>query len=185
MCIRSSLLIPGCAWLAASVTVLAGDWPQFRGPTGDGIATTTNLPVTWSPTQNVAWRASVPGRGRSSPVVLGDRIWLTTALETNLRTFAEGPDRMQQAERVVIGAVCLDRATGKQLYYMDLFPMDKPSPVNLLNSYATPTPVAEPGRLYCDFGTFGTACLDSATGKVLWINALRKPSPTRRRCRLQ
>lgn len=172
MCIRSSLLIPGCAWLAASVTVLAGDWPQFRGPTGDGIATTTNLPVTWSPTQNVAWRASVPGRGRSSPVVLGDRIWLTTALETNLRTFAEGPDRMQQAERVVIGAVCLDRATGKQLYYMDLFPMDKPSPVNLLNSYATPTPVAEPGRLYCDFGTFGTACLDSATGKVLWKRQL-------------
>ena len=114
----------------------------------------------------------MPGRGRSSPVLLGDRVWLTTALETNIRTFAEGPDRMQQAGRVVIGAVCLERATGKQVYHADLFPLDNPAPVNLLNSYATPTPVVEPGRLYCDFGTFGTACLDSATGQVLWKRQL-------------
>jgi outer membrane protein assembly factor BamB len=153
----------------AGVTALqADDWPQFRGPTGDGISAATNLPFTWSPTQNVAWKASVPGRGRSSPVLLGDLIWLTTALETNVRTFAEGPDRMQQAERVVIGVVCLERATGKQLYHTELFPLDKPAPVNFLNSYATPTPVVQPGRLYCDFGTFGTACLDSASGQVLW-----------------
>jgi outer membrane protein assembly factor BamB len=157
-----------CALLPASITVWAGDWPQFRGPTGDGIAATANPPLTWSPTQNVAWKVPVRGRGRSSPVVLGDRIWLTTALEEGLRTFADGPDRMQQAERVVIGVVCLQRATGKQLYHVDLFPVEKPAPVNFLNSYATPTPVVEPGRLYCDFGTFGTACLDSATGQVLW-----------------
>lgn len=110
----------------------------------------------------------VPGRGRSSPVILGDRIWLTTAVETDVRTFAEGPDRMQQAEWVVIGVVCLDRATGKQIYHVDLLPLEKPIPVNLLNSYATPTPVVEPGRLYCDFGTFGTICLDATTGQVVW-----------------
>ena len=146
----------------------ADDWPQFRGPTGDGISSATDVPLTWSQTQNVKWKRSLPGRGRSSPVLLGDRIWLTTALETNVRTFAAGPDQMQQAERVVIGVVCLDRATGKQLYHTELFPVDNPTAVNLLNSYATPTPVVEPGRLYCDFGTFGTVCLDSISGEVLW-----------------
>jgi len=148
------------------------DWPQFRGPTGDGISTATQVPLTWSPTQNVKWKSAVPGRGRSSPVLQGDRIWLTTASETNVRTFAAGPDRMQQAERVVIGVVCLDRATGKQLYYTELFPVDDPPAINFLNSYATPTPVAAPGRLYGDFGTFGTACLDSGSGEVLWKRQL-------------
>jgi outer membrane protein assembly factor BamB len=148
------------------------DWPQFRGPTGDGISAATNVPLTWNPGQNVKWKSAVPGRGRSSPVLLGDRIWLTTAIETNVRDFAAGPDRMQQAERVVIGVVCLDRATGKQLYHAELFPVDNPPAVNLLNSYATPTPVVEPGRLYCDFGTFGTACLDADSGAVRWKRQL-------------
>jgi outer membrane protein assembly factor BamB len=79
---------------------------------------------------------------------------------------------MQQAERVVIGVVCLERATGSQLYSKELFPVDNPPAVNFLNSYATPTPVIEPGRLYCDFGTFGTACLDSVSGEVLWKRQL-------------
>jgi hypothetical protein len=162
----------GIAVFAGATALPAEDWPQFRGPTGDGLAAATHLPLTWSPTRNVAWKAPVPGRGRSSPVLLGDRIWLTTAIETGLRTFAEGPDRMQQAERVAIGVICLERATGKPLYHVELFPVDNPTPVNLLNSYATPTPVVEPGRLYCDFGTFGTACLDSATGRVLWKRQL-------------
>jgi outer membrane protein assembly factor BamB len=165
-CTRATWM--GLMVLAGAAVLQAEDWPQFRGPTGDGLAAAARPPLTWSPTRNVAWKAPVPGRGRSSPVILGDRIWLTTAVETGLRTFAEGPDRMQQAERVVIGAVCLERATGKQVYHVDLFPLENPAPVNLLNSYATPTPVAEPGRLYCDFGTFGTACLDAATGAVLW-----------------
>jgi outer membrane protein assembly factor BamB len=99
-------------------------------------------------------------------------VWLTTALTYNVRTFAAGPDRMQQAERVVIGVVCLDRATGKQIYFKELFSVDDPPAVNLLNSYATPTPVVEPGRLYCDFGTFGTACLDSESGEVIWKREL-------------
>ena len=150
----------------------ADDWPQFRGPTGDGISLATNVPLTWSTNQNLKWKAPVPGRGRSSPVLLGDRIWLTTASETNVRTFSAGPDRMQQAERVEIGVVCLDRATGKQLYYTELFIVDKPPAVNLFNSYATPTPVAKAGRLYCDFGTFGTACLDADSGTVLWKRQL-------------
>ena len=169
---RNNAIGLGMVVFAAATVLRADDWPQFRGPTGDGMAVATNLPLTWSPTQHVTWKVPVPGRGRSSPVILGDRIWLTTAIETGLRTYAEGPDQLQQAERVVIGVICLDRATGKQLYQADLFPVEHPAPVNLLNSYATPTPVVEPGRLYCDFGTFGTACLDSDTGQVLWKRQL-------------
>ena len=150
----------------------ANDWCQFRGPTGDGISRAVNVPVTWSTDHNVKWKSAVPGVGRSSPVLLGQRVWLTTALVSNVRTFAAGPDRMQQAERVLIGVVCLERATGKQLYFKELFSVDDPPAVNLLNSYATPTPVVEPGRLYCDFGTFGTACLDSDSGEVLWKRQL-------------
>jgi outer membrane protein assembly factor BamB len=150
----------------------AADWPQFRGPSGDGISPATSVPLTWSPAQNVSWKTPISGRGRSSPVLLGERIWLTTAVETKVRTFDEGPDRMQQAERVVFGVVCLDRATGKLLYHTELFPTDNPAAVNLLNSYATPTPIVEPGRLYCDFGTFGTACLDAVTGEVIWKRQL-------------
>ena len=163
---------PSLVQIAAEKVQSADDWPQFRGPTGDGISLATNVPLTWSPTQNVKWKSPVPGRGRSSPVLLGERIWLTTAQETNVRTFAAGPDRMQQAERVVIGVVCLERATGKQLYYKELFSVDNPPAVNLFNSYATPTPVVESGRLYCDFGTFGTACLDSDSGEVRWKSQL-------------
>jgi outer membrane protein assembly factor BamB len=158
----------GWVWLLVAVTVHPADWPQFRGPTGDGLATEAHPPITWSPTQNLAWKVAVPGRGRSSPVLLRERIWLTTALETNVRTFTEGPSQMQQAERVVLGVVCLEKSTGRQLYYADLFSVTNPTAVNSLNSYATPTPVVEKGRLYCDFGTFGTACLEADTGRVLW-----------------
>ncbi len=150
----------------------AGDWPRFRGPAGDGVSTAAGLPLTWSPTQNVAWAAAVPGRGYSSPVILGNRLWLTTATETNLRHFVLGPDSVQQPDRAGFGAVCLDRATGGILWHTEVFSLDKPDPVHDLNSYATPTPAVEPGRLYCDYGTFGTACLDAETGKVLWNKRL-------------
>lgn len=150
----------------------ADDWCQFRGPTGDGVSQATNVPVTWSTNRNVKWRSAVPGVGRSSPVLLGRRVWLTTALTSNVRTFAAGPDRMQQAERVEIGVICLDRTDGEQLYYKKLFIVDKPPAINAFNSYATPTPVVEEGRLYCDFGTFGTTCLDSNSGEVLWKRQL-------------
>ncbi len=163
---------PDIALISGDQTQSTDDWPQFRGPQGNGLSLATNVPLTWSPTQNVKWKTSVAGRGRSSPVILGDRIWLTTAQESDVRTFAAGPDQMQQAERVVTAAVCLERATGKQIYYVELFPVDNPPAVNLLNSYATPTPVVESGRVYCDFGTFGTACLDSVSGEVLWKRQL-------------
>ncbi|MBI3853161.1 MAG: PQQ-like beta-propeller repeat protein [Verrucomicrobia bacterium] len=163
------------AFLALFVSGLtAGEpnWPQFRGPRGDGSSSAEHVPVTWSETNNIAWKVSLPGRGRSSPVVIGDRIWLTLAVEQGVvRKKIEGDD-MQTAEHVSLEAVCLDALNGKILWRMQLFDVDKPAPVHWFNSWATPTPVVEAERLYCDFGTFGTAAVDTRTGKVIWKTQL-------------
>jgi len=148
------------------------NWPQLRGPRGDGTSRATEVPWQWSETNNLVWKVSLPGRGRSSPVVWGDRIWLTLAVEQGVvRKRIEGDD-MQTAELVSLEAVCVDRAHGKILWRTPLFPVDHPAPVHWFNSWATPTPVVEAGRLYCDFGTFGTACLNAKTGKILWKTRL-------------
>jgi len=144
------------------------NWPQLRGPRGDGTSQATHVPLHWSETNNLVWKVSVPGRGRSSPVVLGDRIWLTLAVEQGVVRQRISGDDMQTAEHVSQEVVCLDRHTGKILWHTKLFDVDKPDPVHWYNSWATPTPVVEPGRLYCDFGTFGTACLNAKNGKVIW-----------------
>jgi len=131
------------------------DWPQFRGPTGDGHAPATGLPLHWSETENVKWKTEIPYRGWSTPVVMGGQVWLTTAT-------LDGNDFF---------AICLDANTGKIRFNEKLFHCDAPeslyNAVNV-NCYATPSPVIEPGRVYVHFGVYGTACLDTATFKVLW-----------------
>lgn len=144
------------------------DWPQFRGPLGNGIAPKARPPLVWSETKNVKWKTPLPGRGRSSPVVLGDRIWLTTAREEGIRRTRIQGDDVLLADRVSLATVCLARDNGQVLFDQTLFTVEQPGPAHWHNSWATPTPVVEPGRLYCDFGAYGTACLDSQTGKLLW-----------------
>jgi len=165
-----SLLVALAFFPAAAA---AADWPQFRGPVGDGVAAATaDPPVEWGDAKNAAWKAVVPGRGRSSPVVVGDRVFLTTAVERGVQRKRIGADDMQTAEHVDLGAVCLARVDGKVLWHVTLRAVDKPEPVHWLNSWATPTPVAEPGRVWCDFGAFGTWCLDTETGKIVWEKRL-------------
>jgi outer membrane protein assembly factor BamB len=156
--------------------VAAGDdWPQFRGPTGDGIATARDLPLRWSPTENIRWRAPLPGVGRSSPVLLGDRIWLTAGVvappAAALAATSAGP-LAASAAPLSLRLLCLDRGTGRLLYDVELLAVDRPEPLHPLNSHATPTPVVEPGRVYCDFGSYGTVCADAATGRVVWKQRL-------------
>ena len=147
----------------------APEWPTFRGPTGDGVAPAgAEPPVQWSESQNVAWKLALPGRGRSSPVVFGDRLFVTFARELNVQRKKIGPDEMQTAEHVSLGAAAIDRASGKILWELLLTEVEHPDPVHYLNSWATPTPAIVPGRLFCDFGGWGTWCLDPATGKTLW-----------------
>src|ERR1043166_4236225 len=72
------------ALLIAKVVHADDGWPQFRGPTGQGIAEATGLPLQWSESENIVWKASIPGRGWSSPVILDGQLWLTTAVEAPL-----------------------------------------------------------------------------------------------------
>lgn len=147
----------------------SADWTHFRGPAGDGVAAPDAAPpLEWSETKNVVWKTELPGRGRSSPVVLGKRVFVTGARERGIKRVKIGGDDMQTAEHVSLTAACLDRETGKILWELTLAEVSSPDPVHWLNSWATPTPVVEAGRLICDFGGQGTWCLDPETGKTLW-----------------
>lgn len=127
-------------------------WWQFRGPNGDGHTTATDLPLEWDESRNVAWKTAIPNRGWSSPVIWGNQVWLTTATRDGHRLFA----------------VCVDKDTGRILHDLHVFDVDNPMRITDENTYATPTPVIEQGRVFLHFGTYGTACLDTATGRKLW-----------------
>lgn len=172
-----------CGMLLVSTRALAGDlpssdWPQWRGPGGQGHAATTGLPTTWSDTSHVAWKVKIPGRGWSSPVIAGKQIWMTTAIETLAKP--EDVERRLKAntgdqpltllEQVELRAVCIDRETGRIVHDVSLITAREPQWVHKLNSYASPSPVWEDGRLYCHFGSYGTACVDTQSAKRLWSN---------------
>jgi outer membrane protein assembly factor BamB len=165
--------------LAASFSFsLAEDWPQWRGPTGQGIASDRPVPIKWNETENIAWKTPIRGKGWSSPVILGDQIWLTTAelkpdTEENIKrrlAANTGGQPLELAGEATFRAICVDRESGKVLHDVEVFTVQEPQWVHRMNSYASPTPVLEPGRLYCHFGTFGTACIDTTKGEVLWRN---------------
>ncbi|HEY1083748.1 MAG TPA: PQQ-binding-like beta-propeller repeat protein [Prosthecobacter sp.] len=150
-------------FLAVSTLAAAADWPEFRGPDRQGHSAAAGLPVEWggAVNKNIRWKAPVPGVGWSSPVVIGDRIYLTTAVPMG---GVEKPD----VERS-LRAVCLQAADGKVIWDQEVFMQNTgAAAVHKKNSHASPTPVHEDGKLYVHFGHQGTACLNAADGAVLW-----------------
>jgi outer membrane protein assembly factor BamB len=144
--------------LLAATSVFASDWPQFRGPTGQGHS--DEKPMTkWSDTENVLWKKEIPGSGWSSPVVVGGKIYLTSAVE------------VKDSKDLSLRALCLDAKDGKILWDNEVFRQDasKAPGIHSKNSHASPTPIVEKDRLYVHFGHQGTACLE-LSGKVLWRN---------------
>ena len=146
--------LAGLALLLLCASALPGEerWTEFRGPAGTGLSSSTGLPREWSETKNVAWKTAIHGRGWSSPVVLGKQVWLTTATR-------DGRE---------LSVLALDRDSGRVLHDIKLFEVGKPEDTARYNSFASPTPVIEDGRVYVHFGSYGTAALDTATGKTLW-----------------
>lgn len=138
----------------ATVTLAHADtnWPEFRGPRGDGSSDSKGLPTELGEGKNVKWKASISGKAWSSPVVWGNDVWATTATEDGKQ----------------LGIVRLDLATGKVTLDHKLFDVATPQFCHKFNSYGSPTPVIEEGRIYVSFGAPGIAALDTATGKVLW-----------------
>ena len=145
----SILLALGLAGVAPD----KGAWPEFRGPNGVGIAEEAELPAEFGEHKNVVWKAPIHGWGHSSPVVWGDQVWMTTATEDGLR----------------MSAVCVDANSGKIVHDLVLFENQSVSPDHHeANSFASSSPAIEEGRVYCHFGHYGTACVDTKTGDVLW-----------------
>jgi outer membrane protein assembly factor BamB len=138
-------------FLFLSLLFFSQDWPEFRGPTGQGNSDERGLPLVWSETKNVRWKVAIPGRGWSSPSILGDRVWLTTATE-------EGKS---------LRAISVDRNTGAILQNVEIFRLKSPGNLNAKNSQASPTPVLEGDRVYLHFGAYGTACI-TQSGEVVW-----------------
>jgi outer membrane protein assembly factor BamB len=139
-------------FLVVALLEAGENWPQFRGPGGDGLADARDLPTHWSETENIRWKVAIHDKGWSSPVIWGDQIWMTTARADGKEMFA----------------VCVDRKSGRIRHDVKVFTDDDPAFCHAFNSYASPTPVVEATRVYVHFGSHGTACLDTATGKVLW-----------------
>ncbi len=164
--------------LPLSLTAAADDWPQWRGADGQGHSGSRGLPVEWSEEKNVTWKTPLPGRGWSSPVIGAGQVWMTAARET-AASDEEVEERLKEntggqpltlLDEATFHAICVDAASGELLHDIELFSIDDPQWVHRFNSYASPTPVVEAGRVYCHFGTFGTACVDAASGEVLWRN---------------
>jgi outer membrane protein assembly factor BamB len=133
-------------------TSIRAQWPQFRGPEGTGVASAQAPPVTWAEDKNVRWKTAIHGRAWSSPVILDGQVWVTTATEDGRQ----------------LSAVALDLQSGKILHDLRLFDVEKPQYAHPFNTYASPTPVIEPGRVYVTFGSPGTAAIDTKSGRVLW-----------------
>jgi outer membrane protein assembly factor BamB len=129
-----------------------GDWPQFRGPSGQGVSTEDGLPLQWSESTNVRWKTQVAGRGWSSPVIAGGRVWMTTAVD---------------GEDISLRVLAFDLETGREVVSTEVFRRTRSQLLNLKNSWASPTPVIDADRVYVHFGAEGTAALTTA-GEVLW-----------------
>ncbi len=136
----------------------SNDWPEFRGPEGQGHSIAKNVPTEWSATKNIKWRTPIAGRGWSSPVLVANRVYLTTAVAASA------------IEPISLRALCVDAVTGKILWDVEVFrhpPSALTKSLHEKNSYASPTPIVRNGRLYVHFGHLGTAALE-LNGKVLW-----------------
>ena len=137
--------------------VRAEEWPEFRGPTGQGHSAEHDIPFEWSESRNVVWKTPLPGAGWSSPVVAGGRVWLTAAVK----------DRNGGSLR----ALAYDIATGRELVNTEVFRVRSVDPLNPKNTRASPTPILDGDRVYVHFGADGTAALTTA-GEILWKTKL-------------
>ena len=174
-----SVFSPALMCVLAASVCLADDWPQFRGPHGDGIAEASSLPVEISE-ENTVWKTAIPGTGWSSPVVSEGKIWITTAeaAKASAEQIAKKTKGVQFAAiKTVAGdvklrAICVDLESGKIVHNLLLREVSDPDLINPLNSYASPTAAISGDRVVCHFGSYGTWCLNKSTGEKLWHNAL-------------
>ena len=151
------ILLASLLCLAACPTY-AANWPAFRGPTGNGVSPELNLPLRWSATENVRWKTPLPDRGNGSPIVWGDRVFITQAVE---------------GRRLVM---CFDRQQGKLLWQSGPS-YGETEETHGTNPYCSPTPVTDGERVIAWFGSAGIYCFDF-NGRELWHRDLGKQKHT-------
>ena len=158
-------------------SVLAGDWPGFRGPRGTGISDETNLPVTWSDTENLRWKAALPGPGSSSPIVTGKRVFVTCYSGYGLDR--RSPGNPNDLKRHLL---CISAEDGEVLWEQPIpliAPEDPYRGYIREHGYASSTPVTDGQRVYCYFGKTGVLAFD-LEGERLWQVGVGTQSSNRR-----
>ena len=174
-----------CLIVVSSAATSRGqvNWPQFRGADARGVGLSPDLPVRWSAAENVEWKAELPGRGWSSPVVWGERVFLTTVVNTGeaeepkkgLYFGGNRPDPPKAMHQWIV--LCLQLSTGELLWEQRVHEGVPESSIHLKNSFASETPVTDGQRVYCYFGNLGVFCFDME-GNSVWQRTL-KPHKTR------
>ena len=169
----SILCVAACQLLPASDP---GQWPKWRGPEDNGMAL-TDAPLHWSSTENIKWKAAIPGRGHSSPVLWGDKIFVTTAVPTAPPDVAAGPPRprggpaggdMGPQPEHRFELICLDKKTGKVLWQRTAKTAAPHEGFHSrYGSFASNSPVTDGKRVYAFFGSRGVYCYD-LDGKLIW-----------------
>ena len=140
-----------------SLPVAAEDWPQFRGPAGQGHSSEKGLALQWSETRNVRWKTAIPGGGWSSPAIAGNRIWLTAATDNGAS----------------LRALAIETGTGDIAVNAEVFRVSDRGPgIHAKNSFASPTAIVRNDRVFVHYGFYGTACLD-AKGETIWKQTLK------------
>ncbi|HEX5833699.1 MAG TPA: PQQ-binding-like beta-propeller repeat protein [Pyrinomonadaceae bacterium] len=166
-----------------TATGLAANWPQWRGPDGSGISNEKNLPAAWTPTTNIKWKAAIPGRGHSSPIVWGNRVFVTTAVEGDVVPGAKAVKHMNDGKEFLhpdsIGAdrkhqfkvIALNRESGKVVWEAVAWEGTPYDNRHRKSSYAASTPATDGKMVYAFFGTEGLYAYDF-NGKLAWKTQL-------------
>lgn len=137
-----------CAVAVWPCLTQGNDWPEFRGPTGQGLASSP-LPTIWGSDQHVTWSVDLPGKGWSSPVITSGKIYLTTAVQSASK---------DQSLR----CLCLNAQNGATLWNQEIFlvPAAEAQATHTKNGHASPTPIVNDDHIFVHFGHYGTACLN-------------------------
>ena len=175
--IALSLASAGLSFLAESAA--AGNWPQWRGPDGSGVSNEKNLPAEWSPTKNIKWKTAIEGRAHSSPIVWGNRIFLTTAIEgaevaghKAAKHLFDGkdfvhPDAIGANKKHTFKVIAIDRESGKIVWQSTAWEGNPYDDRHRKSSYAASTPATDGKMVYAFFGTEGLYAYDFK-GKLAW-----------------
>jgi outer membrane protein assembly factor BamB len=167
------------ALTAASTRALAENWPQWRGPGGQGISSEAKLPTEWAPDKNVAWKTELPGSGHSSPIVWGDRIFVTAVVEGEVIAGQQAvahtmggkpflhPDSTAGDKKHTFKVVSLDARTGKILWDQTAYEGPVYDNRHRQSSYAGPTPATDGAMVFAYFGPEGLYAYDYA-GTLVW-----------------